>query len=369
MIKNEVNRRFDIDWLRIISTYLLFIFHVSKVFDIPPFYQIKNADLSKNLGYFTGFVHQWHMPLFFLLAGWSVYASLKKRGQKQFINERTNRILVPFLIGCILLCPPMQYVYAIKYLGFSGSFIEFFPSFFTSLEYFSWSHLWFLIYLFVFTLLYRPLFSWVIKKDFSLTHVSPVFVYLPVIVFIIIQVLLREKWPGFQNLYDDWGNFAYYSSFFILGFLFAAFPTFESTMHKQWPLFLIIATLALLTLGFTGIWQWPKAGWGMTAIAGYFMVTGILGAGHTYLSWTNPYLRHLTVSAYPVYLLHQISIVMPGYFIIQLPISIVSKFIILLFVSILTTMTIYQLVIQKYAITRFFFGMKILKNSNFAPLK
>ena len=38
--------------------------------------------------------------------------------------------------------------------AFSGSFFDFLPRFFTSVDYFSWSHLWFVIYLLTFTLLY-----------------------------------------------------------------------------------------------------------------------------------------------------------------------------------------------------------------------
>ncbi len=39
-------RRYDIDGLRIFATYLLFPFHVGKVFDVPPYYPIKSPDLS-----------------------------------------------------------------------------------------------------------------------------------------------------------------------------------------------------------------------------------------------------------------------------------------------------------------------------------
>ena len=40
----ERNRRPDIDWLRVFATYLLFVFHVGKVFDPAPFYHVRNAD-------------------------------------------------------------------------------------------------------------------------------------------------------------------------------------------------------------------------------------------------------------------------------------------------------------------------------------
>src|SRR5262245_2967166 len=72
----EPTRRVDVDWLRVFATYLLFPFHAAMVFNPAPFYHVRNADLSMGMLVFTGFVSLWHMPLFFLLAGWSIVASL-----------------------------------------------------------------------------------------------------------------------------------------------------------------------------------------------------------------------------------------------------------------------------------------------------
>ena len=93
----EAGRRYDLDWLRIGATFLLFPFHVAKTFDVRPIYHIKNAELAPALDYFTLFVHQWHMPLFFMLAGWSACASIRGRGVAGFRRERVQRLLVPFL--------------------------------------------------------------------------------------------------------------------------------------------------------------------------------------------------------------------------------------------------------------------------------
>ena len=41
-----IERRYDIDWLRVGATYLLFVFHVGKVFDPAPFYHVRNAEVS-----------------------------------------------------------------------------------------------------------------------------------------------------------------------------------------------------------------------------------------------------------------------------------------------------------------------------------
>src|SRR5215468_3461471 len=97
------DRRYDIDWLRVSATYLLLLFHVGMVFNPAPFYHIRNADQSVAMLILCGFIGLWHMPLFFLLAGWSAFSSLRARGTASFVAERIRRLAIPLLAGCVLL--------------------------------------------------------------------------------------------------------------------------------------------------------------------------------------------------------------------------------------------------------------------------
>jgi glucan biosynthesis protein C len=256
-------RRYDIDWLRVFATYLLFVFHVGKVFDVAPYYHIKNAELSPFLNYLTGFIHQWHMPLFFLLAGWSACGSLRRRGPGAFVRERLQRLFLPFVAGCVLLCPLIKYLElkngmgmthtgGITHAPFDESFLTFLPTFFTRLDRFTWAHLWFLIYLFTFTLLYLPLFNRLVKQAgtgwVGAPVVVPIVIYLPIIPLALVQVTLRGYWPGFQNLFDDWANFAYYSLYFILGFLIARLPAFERALCREYRRAALIGLVAVLLM-------------------------------------------------------------------------------------------------------------------------
>src|SRR5436190_7441507 len=105
-----MDRRNDIDWLRVGATYLLFVFHVGMVFNPAPFYHVRNADLSFAMLVVCGFIGLWHMPLFFLLAGWSAVASLRLRGGAQFVRERLLRLGLPLIAGCVLLAPAIKYL-------------------------------------------------------------------------------------------------------------------------------------------------------------------------------------------------------------------------------------------------------------------
>src|SRR5438552_14084081 len=106
----ETTRRPDIDWLRVLAVYLLFVFHVGKVFDPAPFYHLRNADLSFDMLVLCGFISLWHMPLFFLLAGWSAVASLQTRGNRGFVVERVRKLAIPLVVGSALRGLPIKYL-------------------------------------------------------------------------------------------------------------------------------------------------------------------------------------------------------------------------------------------------------------------
>ena len=57
-------RVYYLDWLRIFAVVMLVPFHTAMIFVTWPFH-IKNSVLSQGLTDMNGFIHIWHMPLFF----------------------------------------------------------------------------------------------------------------------------------------------------------------------------------------------------------------------------------------------------------------------------------------------------------------
>jgi peptidoglycan/LPS O-acetylase OafA/YrhL len=366
-------RRNDVDWLRIGATYLLFIFHIAKMFDVTPYFHLKNADLSGDLDYFTGFVHQWHMRLFFLLAGWSLFASLSTRGKRTFLAERTRRILVPFATGCLLFAPFMRYAEVLNGTFFTpageassafagASFFEFLPHFFT-LEAFSWAHLWFLIYLFVFTRLYMPLFQRLIEPGGELRQLSAAWVYAPILPLALIQVTMRDRWPGVQNLYDDWANFLLYSLFFIAGFLFARYPSLERAAHREWKRagLLGLAACLAMELPWQAVLDQPElATRALSGAAAWGCVLGLLGFAKQHLCAAGgAALRYLRESSLPIYILHSPAIVLVGYWVIQLDAGIPEKFALTLAGSLCLALAVYHFAVRRLQPLRVLFGMRV----------
>src|SRR5262249_10527659 len=154
---------------------------------------IRNADLSFGWLVVCGFISLWHMPLFFLLAGWSAASSLRGRGTRGFVVERLPGLAIPLLALCGLVAPVVEYIELrsgldLNHIGlrvtpalqdgfkrviptglpvaapFDESFRTFLPTFFTHLDRFSWAHLWFVAYLLTLTMAYVPALVWLIHR-------------------------------------------------------------------------------------------------------------------------------------------------------------------------------------------------------------
>ena len=368
------SRRPDIDWLRVLATYLLFAFHAGKVFDVPPFYHIKNAELSPHLNLFTGFVHYWHMPLFFLLAGWSAAGSIRLRGPAGFMRERVSRLFVPLAFGIVAFGPFLRWVELRGglFMTITGrrlpaepnvSFLDFLPRYF-AFENLTWAHLWFVAYLFTFSLLYLPLLARLVRRAPSSWAPSAALVYLPILPLAIIQMTLRGRWPGYQNLIDDWANFSYYSLFFLLGAALAHLPTVERAAQREWKragLIAIATAVAMLGIDAwraTGSPYAPFAGRFLSAIVGWCAVISFLGIAARFLAFSNGALRYLAESAFPVYVLHQVAVVGVALWVCGLSLGIGAKFWLVTVLATVATVGVYHVAVRPVRSLRVLLGMK-----------
>lgn len=382
-------RRPDLDALRVLACYLLFLFHVGMVFNPAPFFHIRNDEVSLFFLVLCGFISLWHMPLFFLLAGWSAAASLRRRGVGAFLRERGSKLAVPLVAGCVLLVPGIKYLELrsgldLNHRGlrvspelqesfravipvelpraphFDESFLEFLPSFFTELDRFTWSHLWFLAYLLVLTLVLLPLFAGLLRCKRRDRAASRLAVYLPLVPLVAIQLTLRERFPGVYNLYNDWANVSFYATFLLAGFCLALDPRLEERVREERRRALAIAFAATLVLlaAVLEVFQSTRVVLVAAAVAGWCYVVAGLGLARERIREPSPTLRYLTESAFPIYLLHQPVIVFLGYGIVALPLGVASKFGLLLAGSVAGTLALYHFGVRPFGPTRFLAGMK-----------
>lgn len=312
---SSYDRRPEIDNLRSAACFLLIPYHVGKVFDRRPFYHVKNGQALTAMDVFTGFVQQWHMPLLFLLAGWSTARAFDKRTKGEYRRERLSRLLVPLAAWTLILGTAIRWVELDRIDHVRESFLAFLPTFFTDLDRFTWSHLWFLAYLLAFSLLYLPLFARLGRRDDLLVRIRHLVAFVGLLV--IVQVSLRWRWPGFQNLYDDWGNFSYYSLFFVGGFFVGRFPSIDRMIDERRRALAGIgfgAAAAMLPFWAGQVDRNSSARvyvvyYALSALAGAGVVGWILGAARRRFAGNGGLSTWARRRAFPAYVLHQIAVV------------------------------------------------------------
>lgn len=158
-------RRHDIDWLRTLAVWLLVPFHTACIYAGWPY--LRSEEQSAMTEFIVRFLNVWHMPLLFFLAGVGSWYALRKRNGREFIKERFFRLFVPFIFGTLVIVPFQPY-FTNRWEGtVTGGFFAFYPCFFNGLYpagNFSYSHLWFLLYLFIFAMVCIPVFTKVYRK-------------------------------------------------------------------------------------------------------------------------------------------------------------------------------------------------------------
>jgi len=369
-------RRHDIDWLRVLAMLSVFLFHCARFFDYEDWH-VKNLQTSFGFTVFVGILVQWIMPIFFVLSGQSTWFALRFRSTGQYIGERFKRLFIPLVFGIFILIPPQVYIELVSHGRFEGSFFRFYPHYFDGFYgfggNFAWMglHLWFLLVLFLFSLVTLPLLLFLrgegrsrfIQKMARLFE-NPGAILLWVLPLAVMEFSFHPEGLGLRDM-GGWNVFVYLV-YFLYGFLLASDERYRRTVEKHRVILLALAALTTVigfyikrsgvdpsfgSLGYLGIsvfktfnsWVW---------------VLSLLGIGSRYLSFRNRFLEYASMAVLPFYILHQSVIVAIGFFIINWNIPVIVKYLFLSSTSFVIIILIYECIVKRQGFMRFLFGLK-----------
>jgi glucans biosynthesis protein C len=371
----KLERRNDIDWVRILAMIAVFSFHCGRFFDQGGWH-VKNFKQYAFASMFTGALGQWIMPLFFVISGISTYYALD-RGASHFTKERIRKLLVPLVFGIFILAPSQVYLERFTSMQFKGSFIQFLPHYFDGFYAFggnfAWMglYLWYLEFLFLFSMIALPLFLYLKRKESAkLTSAiakliqKPGMVFLPVLPLAVFEIILDPKGLGIKDM-GGWNLFIYFT-LLLMGFIIASDQRNRAAIEKNRYTALAVALLTYLMLLFMGTQDGGVYNIGKNIIPGFIRVLNswscviaFLGFGSKSLNYSNSFLKYANEALMPFYVLHQTVIILVGYFIvIKSPLGDLSKYFAVYIVSFVIIMVLYHFVVRKFNILRFLFGMK-----------
>jgi hypothetical protein len=380
-------RRYDIDWLRVLATLTIFLFHCARFFD-PIDWHLKNAERSTFLTLFVVVLATWEMPLFFVLSGIGSWYALKSRNGGQYLFERVKRLLVPFYtVGIFLLLPPQFYIDFVTHRGYRPSYWDMVPPFFVGDSLRLWlkdpyitnfwpGHLWFLQFLFIVSLVTLPLLLFLRSESGRRLigtlagwchHRGGIFLFL--IPLMLVRIGLRSFFAGEHT----WADLVEYALFFLIGYLIPADKRFTESYKRDGRLGLVLGLAgaaggAYLFLvlrynpmegeSFSRTYVLFQIVW---SIASWGWIVFILSMGARYLNFTNSVLTYANEAVLPFYILHQTVILLVGWFIIPFDLSILVKYLAIATGSFVIIMALYELLIRRFNVLRFLFGMRLKK--------
>jgi glucans biosynthesis protein C len=366
------HRLHELDWLRIIAIAILIGYHTGMIF-VSWGWHIQSEQTSRLFETVMAWLHYWRMPLLLFVSGAGSFFALRRRTAGGFLAERHRRLLVPLIFGMLMIVPPQIYFERIDQYG---SFLEFYPSVFELVPYplggsLSWHHLWFILYLLIYSIIALPLFLYLrspradslfdqIARVASKRGGLAVFL-LPIMVS---QFALRPFFPHETHaLVDDWAFFTLYFLFFLFGFVCCRDLRLWELLRAKRRENLSLALLLMIPFYggfFSPVWTKPiEIAYAVSAVTmGWFWVLTAVGYGQVWLRRPARWLPWANEAIYPVYILHQTVIVMIGYFVLRQREGIYLNFLLIAGTAVAVTLIIYHLIVRPFALTRLLFGMK-----------
>lgn len=300
-------RKYYLDNIRWSTVLLVLVYHV--------FYVYNSVGVLGGIGSFSKvqyqdailyFVYPWFMVLLFLIAGISSRYSLEVRSTKQFISNRTRKLLVPSTLGLFAF----QWVVGYMNIKFGGGW-DYIPSFirYPIMVIAGIGPLWFIQMLWLFSLLLILVRKLDAKDSFYKFCGKANTVIILLFAFLIWATSQILNSPVITTY-----RFGIYFTAYLLGYFVFSHDEVQDRVEKMRVPMLILAAIlgvaytvfyfgknytedAVLKSLFTNIYLWVA-------------ILAILGCAKSWWNKASKFTQYMTKSSFGIYIVHYI-VVLP----------------------------------------------------------
>ena len=345
-----LNRRYDIDWVRVIAIGLLLIYHVAIGFQVWGIMIgfITTTKPWESLWIPMTMLNIWRIPLLFFVSGMGVFFAMQNRSWKQLIGERSLRILVPYIAGIFIIVPIHVYLWQDHY-NFGNGYNP------------NPAHLWFLGNIFAYVLLLSPVFYYLKNnEDGKVTRAIKKIFGSPLGLLLVIGAFYAEALiidPKPYELYAmTWHGFflGFLAFFFGFCFVLSGKAFWEMILKWRWLFLVVAAVLFAFRLFYF-----------KQSVPAYLLVTesdcwifSVFAFAFRYLNRPSKALSYLSQAAYPVYILHMIFLYLGSLLIFPLDIPVPLQFVLVLLFTGVGCFAAYEL-IRRIKYLRPLLGLKM----------
>lgn len=385
------NRLYFLDWIRIFAFCLLIFYHTGMYY-VSWDWHVKSPFASDAIEPLMILSSPWRLGLLFMISGVATAFMLQKFSVGALLRQRSWRLLLPLVFGMFVIVPPQAYFEVVEKVAYQGSYTEFMRLYVQGYHGFcrgsdcltmpTWNHLWFVAYLWVYTLL-GGLLVWLLGTRWQALSDGLGrllkgwrIVALPVAVLAAARFGLADRYPSTHALGGDWYNHAQYFFLFVLGALLATQAGFwRQVAALRWTsLGLWLASWALIVCywsipealaGSAEVQQWKPLMRTIYCLCQWAPILTVCGFGQRHLNFDSAKRRYLTQAVFPVYILHQTLIVSMAHWLKPVQLAPATEGLILLVLTFTLSFGGFELV-RRIALLRPLFGLAALTSQTSA---
>jgi glucans biosynthesis protein C len=338
------HRLLELDWLRIGAFGLLILYHCG-MFYVGWDWHVKSPRLVTALEPLMRQLSPWRMSLLFVVSG--AATALLAAGGRPFAGARSRRLLGPLLFGMAVVVPPQAYLEVVEKVAYAGSYFDFLRLYYTGyggfcrgsdcLELPTWNHLWFLAYLWVYTMVLALVLAVLRRFGSRWAGLAGAagrwlgqgarLLWAPCAFFALARVLLLAHFPTTHDLIHDHYMHVVYGSMFVLGFgLFGqrgdAHGAWAAAVRlRWWAVGAAVAAALIVELRWALLPPGQEPGEAelvalraLNGLRQWAPVLALLGFARRHLAGRDhPWRARLAEAVFPAYIAHQTVTVIAGH--------------------------------------------------------
>jgi peptidoglycan/LPS O-acetylase OafA/YrhL len=337
------------------------------------------------------FMNRWRMDLIFLISGLAAAFLLKPGQTGRFLAARSARLLLPLTFGILVVVPIQPYVQGVTNGVVEPGFFAFLADYYTARRWpenafdgwqhgYTWNHLWYLAYLWVYTLalaallpLLRSRWGQRVCAGFAGLR-GPALLILPALPLLFYSLVLQPRFPDNGDFIHDWYRNAVYFTVFLYGFVIARDAGFwaEAKRLRRVALGLALSLFVIYAIVRHGVPETIPY-WHEVLIVTlrnayvWTMLLAILGWAHALLNRPFAWLPRANEAVYPWYMLHQSLIVMVAYWLVPLRLGAVAECALVIAGTVAGCYVLHEYLIRRVSWLRPLFGLKAAAETREVP--
>ena len=357
-------RHYGMDWLRIGAFALLILYHIGMYF-VPWGWHVKIDPTIDWVAIPMLATNGWRLALLFLVSGYASAAlAAKLGGAGMFARARSARLLVPLLFAVIVIIPPQPWIDLKGQHGYPHGFLHFWLHDYFGFQFIdgialpTWQHLWFVVYLWVYTML--AALWWAVLPARVRTGAADgaarwlggwTLLILPLSWWLAVYAVFPDHRET-HALFDDGPAHLHYLMAFGVGWLLRVRPALFAAVARFWKVAAWLAVLAFLPVAWVE-WSWPgdtrAPAWAVTLfhvarqIQGWAAIVALIGIADRYGNRDHRWRATLAEAVFPFYIVHQTIIVVVGWFLLQGGVGALASFLVLLAATIIGCWLFYRI--------------------------